>query len=796
MLNSAQRPPFEVLLSALLSEITVLERPFILVLDDYHRIDAPAVDLALGFVLEHQPAQMHLVIATREDPHLPLARLRAGGQLTELRASELRFTALEAAEFLNGAMNLSLSIADIAALEDRTEGWIAGLQLAALSLRGREDIPEYIQKFAGDHRYIVDYLVEEVLHQQPETLRSFLLQTAVLERLSGPLCDAVTGQEGSRARLQTLERGNFFVIPLDDQRQWYRYHALFGDVLAVHLREERPDQVPILHLRASAWYEREGFTAQAIRHALIAKDFERTADLIERAMPTLRRSRQQSMVLGWLEALPEKLLQRRPVLSVHYAGVLLASGTLEGVEIRLLEGERWLDATTGTAERVVVDEEEFRSLPGSIAIFRAAHALALGDVGGTLEHARRALEVLPEENHLKRGAASALLGLAYWTTGDLESAQQSYAECMGRLLNIGHVSDAVGITLAQADIRRVQGRLLEALKLYQRGLQWATELGAPALRGAADMHVGLSDLCYERGDLEAATQHLLKSQELGLLGGLPQNQFRWCVAMARVHEVEGDPSGALELLEEAERLYVSDFFPNVRPVAAWRTRVWVAEGRLYEALRWAREQGLSFDDDLSYLREFEHITLARVLLAQARSDRADYATLEVLRLLERLLHAAECGGRIGSVIEILVLQALAHQESGDLSAARTSLERALTLAEPEGYQRVFVDEGPFMTALLKQAAKHRTAPDFVRQLQAALGQPEHKTPLQQGSNPLSERELEVLRRLSSDLSGPELARALEVSLNTLRTHTKNIYSKLGVNSRRAALRRAQDLELF
>ena len=801
-LHSSRPPPFELLLTALLSEITALPYPLVLVLDDYHRIESPAVDQALGFLLEHLPAQMHLAIATREDPPLPLARLRAGGGLTELRAADLRFTALEATEFLHGAMGPSLSEADIATLEHRTEGWIAGLQLVALSLRGREDIPGEIGRFAGDHRYIVDYLVEEVLRGQPEATRTFLLQTALLERLSGPLCDAITGREGGAVRLRTLEQGNFFVVPLDDQRRWYRYHALFGEVLLMHLKAEQPKRVPALHLRASAWYEREGLVAEAIRHALSAGDFERTADLIEGAMPALRRGRRESTVLGWLKALPEELFRRRPVLAVHYAGVLLASGTLEGVELRLREGERWLDPATDLADqppspqKVVVDQEEFRSLPGSIAVFRAAHALALGNVLGTVEQARTALEVLPEENHLGRGAAAGLLGLAHWTSGELEAAQESYAECMARLLRIEHFSDVMGITLARADIWTVQGRLLEARRLLERGLQLATGPGAQVLRGAADMHVGLSGLCCEGDDVRAATQHLRRSRELGLLGGLPQNQFRWCVAMARVRVVEGDPDGALDHLDEAERLYVSDFFPNVRPVAAWRARVWVVQGRLSEALSWAYEQNLSSRDDLGYLREFEHLTLARLLLAQAKRDRADPTLLEVLALLERLLRAAQDSGRTGSVIEILVLQALTHQARGDLAAAWEPLERALTLAEPEGYVRVFVDEGSPMSALLEQAAKHKTAPSFIHRLRTALGQPERGVPVQQGGDPLSERELEVLRRLDSELGGPELARALGVSLNTLRTHTKNIYGKLGVNSRRAALRRARDLELL
>jgi LuxR family transcriptional regulator, maltose regulon positive regulatory protein len=801
-LQSPQPPPTESILTALLNEITALPDDVVFVLDDYHVIDAKPVDLALSFVLEHLPPQMHLVIATREDPQLPLARLRAQGDLTELRAADLRFTPAEAAEFLKEVMGLSLSAADIAALEDRTEGWIAGLQLAALSMRGREDIPGFIRAFAGDNRYIVDYLVEEVLRRQPESVRSFLLQTAILERLNGPLCDAVTGQQDGDARLEALERGNFFVVPLDDQRHWYRYHHLFADVLQAHLMAEQPDQVSALHRRASAWYEQTGSLPEAIHYALAAEDFERTSDLIERAVPAMRRSRQESTVLAWLQALPDKLVQRRPVLSVHFAGALLSNGKLEGVEARLRDAERWLDPVAvmgkrpSSAEMIVVDEEEFRSLPGSIAVFRAAHALALGHVRDSVQHAQLALEVLPDENHHGRGAASGLLGLTQWTGGDLEAAQESYAECVTRLLRIGHIADAIGISIALADIRIVQGRLREAMRIYERGLQLATDQGA-VLRGAADMLVGMSELEREHNDLNAATQHFLKSQDLGEFNGLPQNPYRWRVAMARIRQAQGDLDGALELLLEADRMYVSDFFPNVRPVAASKSRIWVAQGRLGEALGWAREQGLSTHDDLSYLHEFEHITLARVLLAGSASDRADSSILEVMRFLERLLHAAEDGGRTGNVIEILVLQALAHQAHGDLPAALVALNRALTLAEPEGYVRIFVDEGPPMAVLLKKAAKHATAPNYVRQLLTALGKADGTKPIKQVLiESLSERELEVLRLLRTELNGPEMARELRVSLNTLRTHTKNIYSKLGVNNRRAAVRRAEELELL
>jgi LuxR family maltose regulon positive regulatory protein len=805
VLQSPQPPPTESILTALLNEITTLPDNFVLVLDDYHAIDAKPVDLALTFLLEHVPPQMHLVIATREDPPLPLARLRARGQLTELRAADLRFTPAEAAEFLNPVMGLSLSAADIAALEDRTEGWIAGLQLAALSVQGRQDIPRFIRAFAGDNHYIVDYLVDEVLQRQPAPVRGFLLQTAIIDRLNGPLCDAVTGQEEGNARLEALERGNFFVVPLDDQRHWYRYHHLFADVLNAHLLAEQPDQVSTLHRRASEWYEQNDLPSDAIRHALAAKDFARAAGLVELAVPAMRRSRREATVLGWLQALPDELIHVRPVLSVGYAWALLMGGELEGVEARLHDAERWLDTTVDiselalspSAEMVVVDEEEFRGLPGSIAIYRAAIALALGDVANTMKYARRVLDLVPEDDHLRRGSAAGFLGLAYWTSGNLDAAHRSYAEYMARVQRAGYISDAIGCSIALADIRIAQGRLREAMSTYERGLQLATEQGAHVLRGAADMHVGMSELYRERDDLNAATQHLLRSQELGEHTGLPQNRYRWRVAMARIRVAKGDLDGALDLLHEAERLYVSDFFPNVRPVAALKARVWVAQGRLGEALGWAREQGLSVEDDLSYLREFEHITLARVLLARSKSERAERSMHEAIGLLERLLQAAEEGERTGRVIEILVLQALAHQMQGDIPAALAPLERALTLAEPEGYVRIFVDEGPPMAVLLEQAASYGFAPTYVRRLLTAFGRAEDRAPVQPGViEPLSEREREVLRLLGTDLSGPDMARELMVSLNTVRTHTQNIYTKLGVNTRRAAVRRAAELDLL
>jgi LuxR family maltose regulon positive regulatory protein len=388
------------------------------------------------------------------------------------------------------------------------------------------------------------------------------------------------------------------------------------------------------------------------------------------------------------------------------------------------------------------------------------------------------------------------MGLAFWASGDLEAGHSAYAECMAGLRRAGHIADTFGCAVALADIRLVQGRLGEAMHTYEQALQCAPEQSGPVLRGTADMYVGMSELHRERNDLHAATQNLLRSQELGEHTGLPQNRYRWRVAMARIRQAEGDLGGALDLLNEAERLYVGDFFPNVRPVPALRARVRAAQGEVGEALGWASERGLSVEDDLSYLHEFEHITLARVLLARYATDRAERSIQDVTRLLERLLRAAEQGQRMGRVIEILVVQALAHQAREDVPAALASLQRAVTLAEPEGYVRIFADEGPPVASLLRVVAKQGTAPSYVRRLLAAINKAQDSTPANNGLiEPLSARELDVLRLLGTDLDGPEIARNLVVSLNTVRTHTRNIYAKLGVNNRRAAVRRAQELDL-
>jgi LuxR family maltose regulon positive regulatory protein len=526
------------------------------------------------------------------------------------------------------------------------------------------------------------------------------------------------------------------------------------------------------------------------------------------------RNREASTLLGWLKALPDEIIQVRPVLCVGYAWASMDAGELEAVEPWLQKAEWWLEQAAELDERphpealqmVVANEEELRRLPGLIAIYRAGRAQLLGNVANTLKYARQVLEIVPEEDHLGRGAGTALLGLALWASGDLETAYRLYATGMARVQQAGNISDVISSNVFLADLLIAQGRLREAIKTYEQGLHFAMQQGAQLLRGTPDLYIGLSELLREQGDLDSAVQQLLKSKELSERTGLPQNRYRWSVAMARIREAQADLVGALDLLNEAERLYVRDFLPNVRPIAAMKTRVWIAQGRLEEARGWARKQGLAVEDDLSYLREFEHITLARVLLAHYQRDHADRTLLEAMGLLERLLKAADEGKRMGSVIEILLLQALAHYFHKDIPAALVPLQQALMLAEPEGYLRIFVDEGDPMAQLLREASARGIMPTYTLKLLTAFDGEQlgsaGKLPLptaptsQHLVEPLSERELEVLRLFKTELSGPEIARELVIALSTVRSHAKGIYSKLNVNSRREAVKRAAELHLI
>jgi LuxR family transcriptional regulator, maltose regulon positive regulatory protein len=806
-LQRPQPPPIESILTVLLNEITTLPGTIVLVLEDYHLIDATSVDHAIAFLIEHLPSQLHLLITTREDPQLPLARLRARGQMTELRASDLRFTAEEAAAFLREVMGLELSSRNVAELETRTEGWIAGLQLAALSMQGREDIPAFIRAFAGDDRYIVDYLVDEVLEREPDHIRNFLLQTSILDRLSGALCDAVTGRNDSRKLLESLDRANLFVMPLDTKRQWYRYHHLFGAVLRAHALEEEPEQVTSRHRAASEWFERNGSPSDAIWHALAARDFVRAAGLIEDSALRMLGSSQEVTLWSWLEAIPDELVRTMPVLSVYYGFTSFSLAGFDAAEARFRDAERWLDeAGNDQADRmIVVNETAFRSLPGTIAVGRAYRAGALGDVDGIVRYARQALDVMPADDDLWGGAASTVLGIGYWTMGDLEPAYRSFVNGRTRLEKAGYMQfQIVGVHIL-ADIRVTQGHLREAERIYQQALQLATEHGEPAW-GTVDLYVGLSELCCQRGDLEAATRYLLKSKELGDHAGLLDTRHRWYIAMAGIEEAEGNLDAALDLLDEAARQYVPGADPDLRPIAALKAQLWVAQERIDDALHWARERDLSVDDQLSYLREFEHLTLARVLIANYRRQRDDDTMTGVLGLLDRLLDAAEAGERTGSVIAILVLQALAHEARSDISAALASLERALTLAEPEGYVQVFVGEGPTLAPLLSKARASGLMLDYTGRLLGAFepeastdeGTPPHAgyADAQSLADSLSEREREVLLLIAEGLSNRRISERLFLALDTVKGHNRRIFGKLGVQSRTEAIARARELGLL
>jgi len=781
------QPDLGAALHTLLNDLAALPRDLVLVLDDFHVIDAREVHEQMALVLDHLPARVHLVIATRSDPALPLARLRVRGELVEIRAADLRFTADEAAAYLNGVMGLELTAADVAALESRTEGWIAALQLAAVSLQGRDDVASFIASFSGDDRYVVDYLMDEVLARQPEEVRSFLLQTAILERMTGPLCDAVTGRGDGRAILERLDRGNLFLVALDDQRRWYRYHHLFADVLRARLLDEDAESVPSLHRRAGDWFERNGEWAEAIRHALAAADHARAAHLIEIASPEMRQVRAEMTLRRWLEALPVALLEVRPVLAATLAGALMQTGEFARVDALLSAAERSLEPDRA-ATTVIADESERRRLPGTLGMLRAGYARITGDLSGTIAIASRALDVVAPDDHLSRGGAAALLGLAHWETGDLDAAYQSFADGMASLEAAGHISDVVGGQVTLADIRIAQGRLGAALQAYGRGLGIALGQAGPPLRGAADMHVGISDVLRERNDLAGAAERLAASRELGDENGLPKNPYRSRVAEARIRQAENDLPAALQLLDEAERVFFADFSPVVTPIPALKARLWIALGRLAQGWDWARSAQISTADDAGYVGQFEHSTLARLLLADDRVD-------EALALAERLVQTAENRGWVGAALDALVVQALARHARGDVKGALESLARAFKSSEAEGYVRIFADEGLPMAALLKEAAKRQLAPTYVPLLQGASTSslPTRRHGL---IEPLSERELEVLRLLATDLSGPEIANHLVVSLNTVRSHTKAIFAKLGVNSRRSAVRRAAELDLL
>ena len=689
-------------------------------------------------------------------------------------------------------MALDISASDTAKLEQRTEGWIAGLKLAALSMKGRGDVRGFVDGFSGDNRYVADYLVGDVLESEPEHIRRFLERTAILDRMNGALCDAVTGEPGSQTLLEDLERRNLFLIALDDRREWYRYHHLFADVLQKQSIARDPRAARTSHGAASAWYERHGLVADAVRHALAAEDLDRAADLLERTWPEKDRSYESRTWVSRVKGLPDAVVRSRPVLSMGYAWGLLNSGELEAVEPWLASVER----------SIASDAVRFHSLSSEVAAARVYLAQSRGEGTDSLEHAKRALDLAPEGDDAARATGIALVALAHWGRGDLSAAHDTFAQALAAMRAAGHDLDAVRGTFVLADIRVAQGRLREAASIYESGLHAAREAAHLGPGETDELHLGLSELHREWNDLAAAAEHL---DILGRSAGqVPHagNKRRLCTAMARMNEARGDLDAAFRLLDEAETDDRRDPVPRARPIEALKARIRIAQGRVNDAVDWASRAKLSVDDDLSYLREFEHVTFARVAHFRQGVDRNQRFLNDGVRLLERLRMAAQTGGRIGSVIETLMLESIAQQALGNLRGAMDPLTQALALAQSEGHLRVFLDEGARMRDLLRHAVARGLAGEYTRRVLAAFDAPKQPVTLPGDSatpgliQPLTAREHEILRLIAAGLRNQDIADHLSITAATVKRHIANAYGKLGVGHRTEALVRAAELKLL
>jgi LuxR family maltose regulon positive regulatory protein len=813
-------------LACLINQVAGLPEAFVLVLDDYHLIISQVIHSAVTFLVDHLPENLHLVLASRADPPLPLARLRARGHLTELRQSDLRFTTGEAAAFLNNVMGLALSAEDVAALEARTEGWIAGLQMASLamqarlSLQGHRPHPathsEFVEAFTGSHRFVLDYLVEEVLEQQPPALQEFLLRTSILEQLSGSLCDSIMGEPGtgrladwgklhtpdspmpdSQSVLEYLEAANLFIVPLDDERHWYRYHRLFSDLLRKRLWQTSPDLSATLHRRASLWHQQQGLMAAAIEHALAATDLERAATLVEENVEaTLMRS-EITTFLNWVARLPDECVRARPTLCFFHAWALLMSGrSLEVVEGRLRDIAGVQDAS-----------EESGVMAGRMAALRAYLMLFQADVHRAADLCRQALEHLPESDLFLRSIVAWILGLACLDEGDLQEGSHALEEVARTAQQSGNPLIAVAALCHQARLQMRQGRLHRAQETLERALEVATEPQGRRLPIASKALFGLGELEREWNDLAAAADHLAESMELARQWS-EMAAFDAYFPLARLRLAQGDIAGAKKALETARQIALRSEATEVDDLVADLQLAYfhISQGDVKEAMRWAEKRGLipglatepcpGLDEgqDLvgARLRKYERLVLARLFIHQGQSA-------EALDLLEPLLVQARQLGRIDLAIQIQIQRALAFQEDGHDAQAMDALGEALSLAEPGGYLRIFLDEGDPMAALLRQAASRGMAPAYLAKLLAAFGLESAKVASPQFQSlvePLSERELEVLRLLATGLSNPEIAGELVVAVSTVRSHCKSIYGKLGVHKRWDAVQRAQELGLI
>jgi LuxR family transcriptional regulator, maltose regulon positive regulatory protein len=804
---------FEGMVTALINHLAVQgsDGEALLVLDDYHLIDAPPVHASVGFLLEHRPPNLRLLLASRADPPLALPRLRAHGQLAELRAGELRFTAEEAAALLRAAVGPDLPDAAVAALAARTEGWAAGLQLAGLSLRGHQDVGGFVASFSGSHRYVVDFLAEEVLDRQPAEVRSFLLETSVLERLSGELCDAVTGRSDGQAMLGRVERANLFLVSLDEVRGWWRYHHLFADLLRVRLRQQQPERVVGLHRAAAAWCEAHGLADDAIRHALAAGDAHWAARLIEQRVDERILRGEGATLDRWLAALPAGLAASRPRLCLAQTFAAVTRSDLDAAEPPLDAAERALAHADDEpfAPSVGKAASLLANVPATIALERAVLAHLRGDAEATVAFASQALARIGEGEVMLDSITHWHLAVGEWLRGRLPEAERAFTASIARWWAAGEPTLAAWGAHHLGLVQRAQARLDAALGTYRQALEVTAPPGRPVLPAAGIAYVGLAEVAYQRGELDAALEQVTQGIARCRQFAYTQPLATGLVTLAWIRQARGDPAGAVDAMDEAVRVAPSPGVASLlNPVPAQRARLQLAQGDLATAARWARQRGLAPDDEPSYPREPEYLVLARVLLAQDLPDQA-------LGLLERLHDGAATQGRIGSLIEVHALRALALAALGEEAAAVAVVTEALTLAHPQGYVRVFADEGPPMGALLgrvlaaqrsdRTAAPSEVPLDYLGRLARAFGQDTSRTAPHAGPptvvvpglvEQLSSRELEVLGLLAAGRQNQEIAEELVVALSTVKKHVTHILDKLGAANRTQATARARELGLL
>jgi len=803
-LHSPQPPPVEALLTALINDIATSSEAFVLVLDDYHLIDSPQIDQALTFLLNHLPAPLHLAIATRVDPSLPLSRLRARGQLTELRTAELRFTPDEAALFLKLVTELEVSAADVAALERRTEGWIAGLQLAALSMQGTDDISGFIHSFTGTHRYIIDYLADEVLQQCTEPVKAFLLHTSILNRLCGELCDALTGESHGQALLQHLEQANLFLVPLDNQRRWYRYHHLFADLLRQRLQDETTlDEITDLHKQASQWYEAQELLSEALHHALATQDFERAARLMGSKVTEKIMQGEVSTVREWLQALPEDVVHDNPVLCVSKAWIYYFSHQYDAIEPLLQLAEQKSKQTSPTGSISLSD------LLGGTMALRAFIANQKGQVNRAIGFLRQSLAHLPTENVFARGMSTFFLANTLFYNENTPEASQLYPEAITLCLAAGNILAATGAIQSLAVLQMMQGRLHKAKTTLSNALAQLATPNKPPLLATSFLYLGLGEVLYQQNELAEAHKHVQKGLELLNRSGTLAIGLGY-LTLAQVQHALGDIERARNAAQKAEEYYrkMESSSRDAVYVATLRARCLLLLGELASVAQWAQEFNIHRAKPLTYHSELQLMTFAHLLIAQHAAEPTRFPTSipDALTLLDKLYQNALKHDRMGRVIEICVLQALAYVAQTNTTRAVNVLEQALTLAEPEGFVRVFVDKGRPMTVLLYEAAARGIKPRYIGQLLAAFPDMDPISPSQPTSNrqtpptkliePLSERELDVLHLIADGLTNRAIANKLILSLNTVKGHTRRIYGKLGVNSRTQAIGKARAFGLL